>query len=981
MGFSSKCVVFDGSNDYVTMGNVLGYERTNAFSVSYWAKVSVGANGFVVAKQNSLGYGWGCLADYSGAKSYLQLQSATGQVYVSAPVPSDGAWHHIVWTYDGSSAAAGCSCFVDGQSVTVTTVTDTLSATIVNTGALVLGARNGASSFYKGRLDEIAIYGRELSLAEAQWLYNAGSPCDLTPTAGPDGLAAWWRMGEGDTYPTLLDSGASSVPPTVRDLSGNNYTGTMTNMESTDVVLDAPGRGMSVIFDGVDDYATAGNQLDRERNLPISWSMWFKTTATTGWLLAKMDGATTYRGYGVYMTGGKLFLSLRSDAATSNEIYVGTTSAFNDGEWHHLVWTYDGASTAAGCKCYLDGVLQTTSVVTDNLSATIANSSPLFLAARPTGGLPAYSTPFAGQLDEVAMYNKELSGSEVTWIYNSGVPNDIGNFLYSPSSYWRMGEGATFPAIPDLGSVAANGTLTNMESGDITSDTAGGDSSLSCNFGGTDEYMDCGNVHDLSNSLANESWSCWFKTSATTPVWLMAKADSNFGTTLGYRMGLTSTGAMRFERKRDGTAGIDSWQTATGFNDGNWHHVLFTHYGVSGVYIFVDGVSMSLSSTVYSGGTSTTNSVAFTVGAMAAGSGAAVVEIDEVSVFTYQLGVSAAMWFYNSGAPRYLLPDAPTGLWAWWRMGDGDVFSTLKDRSAFWGYDQTMTNMYADDIIGDSPGLVSDFDAHCLEFGGTNEYVNAGNILGFERTDAFSVSYWFKANGTGGYVVSKMDSGPAGWGAYQSPSAGVQFFLINNVSTNLIWVNGPTNVNDNYWHHVVWTYDGSSAASGVKCYVDGVLRSTTVSSDNLSATILNSGNLNIGSRTGGTAALVGRLDEVAVYAKELSLAEVQWIYNFGIPKNLKYDGSPSDLDAWWRLGEGAYPGTMTNMDASDIVFDAPGVFSAQYIMRGIDSGAGYVVWHSAPEPDWAGVGYPGGYPAPVGAMVAGSAVVINEWYQ
>jgi hypothetical protein len=55
-----------------------------------------------------------------------------------------------------------------------------------------------------------------------------------------------------------------------------------------------------------------------------------------------------------------------------------------------------------------------------------------------------------------------------------------------------------------------------------------------------------------------------------------------------------------------------------------------------------------------------------------------------------------------------------------------------------------------------------------------------------------------------------------------------------------------------------------------------------------------------------------------------------------------------------------------------------------YKMRAQDSGSappGYVTWVAQDAPDFAGVGYPGGSPAPVGAMVAGSAVVAVEWQE
>ena len=52
--------------------------------------------------------------------------------------------------------------------------------------------------------------------------------------------------------------------------------------------------------------------------------------------------------------------------------------------------------------------------------------------------------------------------------------------------------------------------------------------------------------------------------------------------------------------------------------------------------------------------------------------------------------------------------------------------------------------------------------------------------------------------------------------------------------------------------------------------------------------------------------------------------------------------------------------------------------AVSYRMRALDDGAGYVTWVSSTA-DFAGAGFPGGTPTPVGSMVAGSAVVIGTW--
>jgi hypothetical protein len=67
----------------------------------------------------------------------------------------------------------------------------------------------------------------------------------------------------------------------------------------------------------------------------------------------------------------------------------------------------------------------------------------------------------SGLIDEFALFNSELSSSDVTDIYNSGVPASLTS--YSPVGWWRMGDddGGTGTTITDQGSGGNDGTLTN----------------------------------------------------------------------------------------------------------------------------------------------------------------------------------------------------------------------------------------------------------------------------------------------------------------------------------------------------------------------------------------------------------------------------------------------------------------------------------------------------------------------------------------
>jgi len=222
----------------------------------------------------------------------------------------------------------------------------------------------------------------------------------------------------------------------------------------------------SIEGDGVDAWVNCGtnSSLNFERTDTFSYSLWVKrnvVNTTNHMLLSKMNPTGNRRGLMFNLnTESKIVVMLRTDTSfTSQRLFWKTNELINDTtDWHHVVFTFDGSSTVGGGKIYIDGAAATLDGATGgSLSATIQNSAPFLIMALSTAPL----LPADVLMDEVAVFDSELSASDVTSIYNgggSGKPGDLTSL--NPVSWWRFEEGSGTSAA-DSGSASNTGTVEN----------------------------------------------------------------------------------------------------------------------------------------------------------------------------------------------------------------------------------------------------------------------------------------------------------------------------------------------------------------------------------------------------------------------------------------------------------------------------------------------------------------------------------------
>ena len=219
----------------------------------------------------------------------------------------------------------------------------------------------------------------------------------------------------------------------------------------------------SLDFNGVDMYAELGNVTSLNGSAVASWSLWVnRDDVTRNEVAISQSGAGTDRQFYLRFVGNN-----RIDLFLNNLIMFRDSSlnvTFANNTWYNIVLTYNGANTPNSAKCnlYINGVKETNT--TGYNVSSLNSSSSNFNIGRHENGASSYNNFFDGNIDEIALFDKELSQSEVTAIYNSGVPGDLTGHA-NLTDWWRCGDdnggsGTTLTA--NVGGV--NGSLYNSAS-------------------------------------------------------------------------------------------------------------------------------------------------------------------------------------------------------------------------------------------------------------------------------------------------------------------------------------------------------------------------------------------------------------------------------------------------------------------------------------------------------------------------------------
>ena len=511
------------------------------------------------------------------------------------------------------------------------------------------------------------------------------------------------------------------------------------------------------------------------------------------------------------------------------------------GKTYHIIGTWNNTSY----KFYVNGVLDWS--ITD--SAMLADFHTI-------GDSPNYEEHH-GIIDEVSVWNVELTSTQAQELFNDGVALDAtthsksGNLL----GYWRNDGVTTWQDRRGWSYLNFDGSNDKLENTSFTThQTDTGTISgwfIFNDLDGTQRFLGVGgaNAGDLTGTIRSLQ---------------VATASLSF---IGYSA---------------------DWDTTADLIVGNLYHLAITWNG-DDIVVYVNGIgySQTLSALVTPTGTN------IRIGASVwQNQDNAHIKSISASVYTATLSESEVQSIYNNG--HEVSEVGNNNIAHYWIMNNGSTVTdlvgdknlTVNNATLNTGNDGTVNPTDGSvKSITIREGLTSGKDGlgfplknpsgNVLRLNGVNEITIIPKTSGLDMSGGklFTMSCWFKASAVGVNHVL-ISSGDAGTAHHENS------FYISS-SNKLAWNNqdsdadfansSGTTLAINTWYFATITFNGSTT---VKIYLNDALDGTKSDCTNVAITYTD---VYIGKRSDGLF-FNGLIDEARIYNRELSLAEIQKNY-------------------------------------------------------------------------------------------------------
>ena len=910
---SGLALDFDGSNDGVSASSFNMNLLDNAInSVSLWINptttntisrpLSCGSAGSNLA----LRYNFENLEFTFGGTSVLSV-SMTNAAYA-------GKWTHVC----GVSSSSGAILYFNG--IQVGSRNDTVSLT--KTTGLGIGYRFGVNSdYFTGQLDDVRIWNRALTPSEVNLIYTGGRGAGMLrepprrrsfqgvtiprPSSNPvrrkprknntllNGLVGAWCPSLGANGTRLLD------------VSGRNNHGVLTNMDANSDYIPSGGK-LALDFDGVND------------RVLISDSQALRLTVQSAcvWFRCGDQGAASRSIYQSYsqdtnVAGFAIGINVFNQAVSQNRLscVIGKNTGVNavdyglwystatvaDSNWHFGVVIVNPNGSVS---FFVDGLsVNSTLFLGNNMLPVYSNLNQVAIGVEKINS-GSNGKHWNGQLDDIRIYNRPLTATEVRQLYQGGrgyglkqqrikvgytdpSPNLNKISIRKPKKKntlttglvgaWCPSLGPTGTRLRDVSGRNNDGVLTNM---DPNTDWVASGGKGALDFDGVNDFVLANPLSVFIGTAQDFTFSFWHNpANISTTVDLVAQHQVT-GSAVGRQ-----NANIRFRN------GGQTLLSNASLVVGKWVHVAASRLG-STTRLYIDGFLDN------SGSPGTTiNSNGLFIGGNSSGQYGAG-QLDDIRIYNRALTPQEINQLYVGGRGYGLTPakrttskktiyvDAPVpakpkpavdtsklkqGLVGAWIPSLGPTGLRLEDKSPYKNHG-TLTNM------SNSNWVVDQY--HALNCTGSAASVRMQNTPELNITSYVTVAAWVKYNqgqGNRGIVAKSGDTSQYHLRTASTDNRALAFTVnssggISSVETTKIY-------NDNAWHLAVGIYNRAN----IIINIDGG-KEITVGPSVSGDLVVNPLPVFIGCYTNNGGSFIGLVDDIRIWNRALTNQEIKALY-------------------------------------------------------------------------------------------------------
>lgn len=429
---------FDGNNDYIRTTN--NFVPPATATISFWMRGA--GNPSSTVRLFGTTTGWEIRQETSGRLIFqLYYNGGLTSFSTTSPVSTPGQWYHVIAV---RLSNGGYGVAVNGTLHTM----GTLVYHGQSSNPLSVGTRTGSSNYWRGTLDDLRIYNRQLSEPEILALYRLGA----------EGLVGHWK----------LDETTGSL---AADASSQANHGTVNAGIRTEGVY---GRGLQFTGSG---YVNVPHDTSLQTQNSVTVAAWIYLDDATGNQNVVQKGSN----YALWeiRSGGTPYNTMQINGSWRMFPYSVTAGEFV-GRWRHVAFTYDGNQVVT----YLDGAIDS---VVPQTGYMTTDTRWLGIGTNGDWG----DARFRGKIDDVRVYKSVLTPGEISELYGLLI-------------HWKLDETWGTTAYDSTGN-SRHGTLASSPAWG-TGKRDGG-----LHFDGIDDFVYLIDAGPVLNGLSAISVSLWIK--------------------------------------------------------------------------------------------------------------------------------------------------------------------------------------------------------------------------------------------------------------------------------------------------------------------------------------------------------------------------------------------------------------------------------------------------------------------------------------